>query len=113
MSEAAGYGGTRRRFAYEKGVVAGVGEHVGTLYSQWHHFMDVDPLSFLILQAQDSAGSETAFAQWRIPHELRCVGRELTYGADFVVVRPDGYVAAVCSAEEVRTMMSVLEDVLR
>jgi 2-polyprenyl-6-methoxyphenol hydroxylase-like FAD-dependent oxidoreductase len=98
VNEAAGYGGTRRRFAYEKGVVAGAGEHVGTLYSQWHHFKDVDPLSFLILQAQDSAGSETAFAQRRIPHELRFVGREMTYGADFVVVRPDGYVAAVCSS---------------
>lgn len=113
VSEAAGYGGNRRRFAFEQGVVAGVGEHVGTLYSQWHRFRDIDPMCFLILQAQDSAGNEVPFARWRVPHECRVVGRELTYGDDFVVVRPDGYVAATGSADQFSTALSVLDDVLR
>lgn len=113
VSEAAGYGGTRRRLAFEKGVIAGEGEHVGTLYSQWHRFGDVDPMCFLILHANESAGSEASFARWRIPHESRVVGREFTYGADFVVVRPDGYVAATGSTDQCSTSLSELDDVLR
>lgn len=96
MSEAAGYGGTRRRLAFEKGVIAGGGEHVGTQYSQWHRF-----------------GDEASFARWRIPHERRVVGREFTYGADFVVVRPDGYVAVTGSTDQCSTSLSELDDVLR
>lgn len=113
VSESAGYGGTRKRFAYEKGVVAGTGEHVGTLYSQWHRFIEVEPWCFLVLQAHDSAGIDALLDTWRIPHERQVVGRELTYGADCVVVRPDGYVAAMFSADEGRETLSALDEALR
>ena len=113
VSESAGYGGSRRRVGYENGVVAGSSEHRGTIYSQWHRFTDYDTGSFLVLLAIDSSVDGDSLSEWRIPHDVRRVDRDLTYGADVVFVRPDGYVAAVCSAAECNGTLRTLNSAMR
>ena len=113
VSESAGYGGSRRRVAYENGVVAGSSEHRGTIYSQWHRFTDYDAGSFLVLLAIDASVDGGSLSEWRIPHVVRRADRDLTYGADVVFVRPDGYVAAVCSAAECSDVMRTLDSAMR
>lgn len=113
MSGSAGYGGARRRVAYENGVVAGSSEHRGTIYSQWHRLTDYDAGSFVVLLAIDSSVDGDSLSEWRLPHDVRRVEPDLTYGADVVFVRPDGYVAAVCSAAECNDTLRTLDSAMR
>ena len=100
------YGG-RRPDGYHEGVVVGDSTKVGRPYPWWHQVADGIPTSAtmtLVSAAGASVELPTTGGPWRRVD----VDRTVTFGADFVVVRPDGWVAAVCAADEIDQTLTVL-----
>lgn len=96
VSEQAGYGGRRRSARYEHGVIVGDHPNVGAIYAQWHHIVARGALSFHVISRRHRGDIKLGL----VPIEHHEVDDAMRYGADHVVIRPDGYVAAVCSDEE-------------
>ena len=94
------YGGERRPEGYRDGIVWGDHARTGRPYPWWHQVADAVPTGpAMTVVSADGAqvGLPPGTGQWRSVSG----GRDITFGADHVVVRPDGWVAAVCGSGEI------------
>lgn len=101
------YGGDGPRPRYSHGVVSGDHRRVGTVYGSWHAIVESIPAppDMIVLS--------------RIPIPAPCLPERgwvhrhvedlFTYGADHVVVRPDGYIAAICENSRIDAVIRDLE----
>jgi len=119
VSESAAYGGARRTNAYEEGAVITGGPLVGQPYPFINRHADVSRDAFVVLF--DSAcvnvcdvdvESLTRGALGAVPLVVRTVDRMSTLGADAVIIRPDGYVAACCELSSLGECLSKLRSLL-
>lgn len=105
----AGYGGTHRYEALSSGVVFEGSEHVGKPHPLWHRVAVTTHDEFVVLHSCD-VPSEVSIR--RIPLSMTAADQILTLGHDCVVVRPDGYVAATSTANDLDRALRALETAL-
>lgn len=93
------YGGGGPRPKYSHGVVNGDHPRVGTVYGSWFAVVGSVPVSpeMMVLSRESIPAPRLPEAGWTHRH----VDDIATYGADHVVVRPDGYIAAVCETARI------------
>ncbi|MBU6315623.1 MAG: hypothetical protein KGR47_03875, partial [Acidobacteria bacterium] len=80
---------------------------VGTQFPNWHAVAppaSPGPQMLLASVSPDPA----VVANMRCPWLTAALDRDSLFGADHVVVRPDGYVAAVCDDAELPTALAAL-----
>lgn len=107
LTPGAGYGSDRGRPRYRQGVVAGDHPRVGTPFMEWHAVASSVPVGpeMVVVSSTSSPPSVSGLpGRWAVEH----LDRAALYGADHVVVRPDGYVAAVCSDADLRSTLDDL-----
>ena len=107
ITPGAGYGSDRRRPQYRTGAVIGHHPRVGTQFPNWHAVAppaSPGPQMLLASVSPDPA----VVANMRCPWLTAALDRDSLFGADHVVVRPDGYVAAVCDDAELPTALAAL-----
>lgn len=109
ISNNAGYGGSRRNESMSTGVIVPSGEHVGKPYPFWHHIETAASDGFTILQSFNGAIAKSI---GRVPVTGFELDSSLTFGQDCVILRPDGYVAAVCSRSDLSRTCSRLAELL-
>ena len=102
-----GYGGGTSRPRYEDGVVV-TGEHprTGTVYDMWHLLAD-DPRALTHMTVVSSGGRSPNLPGRGLWRSIELSPME-TMGADHVVVRPDGFIAAVCNDASIDAVLSEL-----
>ena len=101
------YGGTRRPDGYREGVVSGVHRKAGRPYPWWHLVADSIPVG-PAMTVVSSVGPDVDLPGSGGPWRSVVLGREKTFGADYVVVRPDGWVAAVCDSPDLDQTLAAL-----
>lgn len=107
LAPGAGYGSNRDRPRYRCGVVVGDHSRVGTPFMEWHAVAPRVPVGpeMVVVSATPSPQSVAGMpGRWVAAH----LDRASLFGADHVVVRPDGYVAAVCSDADLRATLDEL-----
>ena len=102
-----GYGGSRSVNGYDEGIVFGDHPRVGRPFRDWHQVVTSLPVDDSMLLA--SCVTVTTPLPVRGRWTTVQVGRETLFGADHVVVRPDGWVAAVCGDDELAQALRELE----
>lgn len=105
------YGGDGPRPRYTHGVVVGDHPRVGSVYGSWYAVVRSVPTSpeMMVLSRDSIPAPRLPEAGW----VQVVVDEALTYGADHVVVRPDGYVAAVCDMASIDGTLRELESRIR
>lgn len=91
------YVGHRMPDGYREGIVVGEHRRVGRPYQWWHLVADGIPsgASMTLVASIDApVRLPNSGGPWRVA----IVDRDKTFDTDYVVVRPDGWVAAVCDA---------------
>ena len=103
-----GYGGDKRRPRYMEGVVVGDHPRVGTVFDAWHRIAnDATALTHMtIATASDFVPRLPGRGVWRTVD----VTREEAMGSDHVVVRPDGFIAAICDDASINGVLHNLCD---
>lgn len=105
VSRHAGYGGRRLPGRYEEGVVVGDDPLVGTLYPYWHQLKNASVDEFSLLAGKPSNTASLG----PVPIREVVTAESSRLGHDHIVVRPDGYVAAVCRHDEVVRVLQALK----
>lgn len=105
------YGGDGPRPKYGHGVVTGEHPRVGTVYRSWHAVVRSIPTppEMLVLTRSSVPAPGLPAVGWSHRH----VDDSATYGADHVVVRPDGYIAAICDAVSIDHVIDDLASRIR
>ena len=103
VSPDAGYGGSRKSLAFTSGVVIGTGPAVGEPFAAMELLPDGKLDSFTLVSHDSLPDFSTMLpiAKVRAPASTILAG-------EVVVVRPDGYVAAVCSTSRVAEVVAEL-----
>ncbi|NDH36768.1 MAG: hypothetical protein EBX76_02120, partial [Acidimicrobiia bacterium] len=103
VSPDAGYGGSRKSLAFTSGVVIGTGPAVGEPFAAMELLPDGTLDSFTLVSHDSLPDFSTMLpiAKVRAPASTILAG-------EVVVVRPDGYVAAVCSTSRVADVVAEL-----
>lgn len=102
-----GYGGQRDRPRYTTGAIVGDHPRVGMFYNYWHDVVAPPPIGpDMVLVSRPSAGATRP--EWVGPWITATLDGDKTYGADHVIVRPDGYVAAVCDSRDLKGTLDSL-----
>jgi hypothetical protein len=103
VSADAGYGGSRKSLAFTSGVVLGTGPSVGEPFSAMELLPESTLESFTLVSHDSLPDFSTSLpiAKVRAPASTILAG-------EVVVVRPDGYVAAVCSTSRVADVVAEL-----
>ncbi len=101
-----GYGGATPRPRYEDGVVVGDHARTGTVFDSWHRIADdVRVLTHMtVASTQGRAPALPSRGLWR---SVELSPME-TMGADHVVVRPDGFIAANCDDASIDAVLADL-----
>lgn len=96
LTPGAGYGSDRARPCYRSGVRAGDHPRVGTPFMHWHDIVPSVPVGpeMVVVSSMSKPPAVSELPGRWIVQQL---DRASLYDADHVVVRPDGYVAAVCA----------------
>jgi FAD binding domain len=102
-----GYGGGRQINGYIEGIVTGSHPRVGRPYRNWHEAVPAPPVNEAMIVASSVP----------VPVPLPTRGRwtsvsldrELLFDSDHVVIRPDGWVAAICSDAELPQVLRELD----
>lgn len=102
-----GYGGQRERPRFTTGAVVGTHPRCGTFFNSWHEVTVRRP-SAAEMVLVSSIPTSVSPPSWAGPWRVTRLDSDKTYGADHVIVRPDGYVAAVCSKEELNVTLESL-----
>lgn len=103
-----GYGGDRPLPRYSSGIVWGDHPKVGTPYQWWHLIADgipSTPVMTVVSSVPLSVSLPTTGRPWRAAQ----LDRPRMFDADHVIVRPDGWVAAVCSEAELSQALADLD----
>ena len=102
-----GYGGSHRINGYGTGVVVGDHPRVGRPFRDWHEIVISLPVddSMVIASSVPVTTPLPVRGRWTLVQ----AGRKILFGADHVIVRPDGWVAAVCGDAELAQVLRELE----
>jgi 3-(3-hydroxy-phenyl)propionate hydroxylase len=101
-----GYGGATPRPRYEEGIVVGDHPRVGTVFDEWH-LIAGDARAMTHMAVVGTGGQTPALpsrGKWRAVE----LSPKETLGADHVVVRPDGFIAAICDAASIDAVLGDL-----
>ena len=102
-----GYGGQRPSPRITDGVVSGEHPRIGRLYPWWHETSQAPPTGpAMVLVSRNDGGTE--IPHWSGPWRRVVLDSGRTFDSDYVVVRPDGYVAAVCSDDDLPRILDDL-----
>lgn len=107
-----GYGGARQRTRFSDGFIAGDHRRIGTVYDYWDELVSVYPapaemtLVSSVNTEVDLPSTGFGWSKMRVP-------RDKALDHDHVVVRPDGYIAAVCSNADLPAVLDELVGRLR
>jgi hypothetical protein len=102
------YSGDRPPTRYTEGVVWGTHPRVGLPFGAWDQVADGVPTGPAITIVSSSELLVPHPASGR-PWRTATLDRAAMFGADHVVVRPDGWVAAVCDAAELPQALADLD----
>ncbi len=103
VSTSAGYGGSRRSLAFSTGVVDGDGAGVGEPFAALHTLPSGSIDTFVVV-----AHAPVELPTSALPVAMHVVPRSQLLSGAVVVVRPDGYVAAVCETSDVTAVLGRL-----
>ena len=105
------YGGDRPLPRYSSGIVWGNHPKVGTPFPAWHRVADRIPSS-PTMTVVSSVVTDVELPTSPRPWRAASLERSAMYDSDHVVIRPDGWVAAVCSSAELGQALRDLEALL-